>query len=55
MRNYQKDKGEISIVAENWDMSERTISKVYDHMFRNKYELSNGYSTFAVEYKYACI
>lgn len=44
---------EIKAVAENTGLSKKFISKVYDHIFINKYELINGYKNFDPDYNIA--
>ncbi|HEC2174073.1 TPA: minor capsid protein [Staphylococcus delphini] len=45
IRNRKKEI-EIREVARNTGFRESTIKRVYEHMFKNKYELASGYSNF---------
>lgn len=49
-RNKQE---EISTIANNTGFNVKTIEKVYDHIFINKYELDNGIENFAPDYDMA--
>lgn len=52
IRNRDKNY-EVKAVAKNSGFSEKAISKVYDHVFINKYELIGGYKTFDPDYNMA--
>ena len=49
MRN--SDKGNIvSTIAKNADVDADSVSKMYDHLLINKYNLDKGYTTFDEDY-----
>ena len=52
MRNRNKDYV-VKTLHKNTGISEKSLGKVYDHVFINKYNLINGYSNFIPDYDMA--
>jgi hypothetical protein len=52
MRNSDKD-SIVSAIAKNADVDAESVSKMYDHLLINKYNLDKGLSTFDEDYDIA--
>ena len=52
MRNRKKE-FVVSKIAKNTNIDEQLVSKMYDHLFKNKYDLDKGYVHFDSDYHIA--